>query len=1021
MSRPGVVQRFVNLHLPDVVSSIDKLGSLAIKMVNVSFETKAPDEFNAIKKEILQTLQVAKSKMTMIKDLIDQGEALWTLVATVIRQFVGLAQKSATMFDELTEEQQDETVTVITNTVNEIKVTFDELNTAFSQSAFARNDFFLPLICDPFSSFFLSIGLTIKDGARVADELLEAEPQTATTAGTPATAAPTASSTASPTASSTSTSGPNSAENSPRGDMKPPGASPRGSMRQSGLLSRVQSVNSSYIANIGKDNFMTRDPLEWAPADVIDFMKGWIGLDDNQLQGLVQNQISGAMLLNLAPGQLAALLPDPEALEQVADVLSDLKDDAPQPTSNISKAELKFMNADDVYGCVSQAADQVAQHIILFTTGFKKMEESLFEEIVVEVPVPEDDTSGATTMLQTQHRKIVEDEEARLARVADGRAIAEDASEKLTQSIFDMVILIQSYGSKVPDDKFLIQELLSRVNMFQITSLQFKSNIQALINATSDTSLRLQVQAAARSFAKTVTDMLDELQRVHLYQMEAAAKAITLEAQARALQERSKEFDEEANHHFKQYVPPGYPNNQPQGRVRLGSQRDDGDSSTDVRVRNRSSAQATDFKPQNIWMEREYHPRFIIFEGDGPDKNKDELSIRAGSLNQLVMRLTNSRKVDTHFMKTFLMTYHSFTTAEELFLKLLERYYVPRGLDMEENSRKSIQLRVINTIKKWLLERFRDFGPALLKQVTNFCLMLQSDGHTSLALQIATALEKMNGDVQKRNRVLLSAANGLYMRVKHIGKKNVSPVQFVERAKAHRIAEHLTLIDQTHYRSIQPAELLGKAWSKSDGKLRSPHITSMVERFNAVSYWTASCILWCDKVKDRTKMLKKFISILTELEKIKNFNAAMAVLAGLANSAVHRLKYSWEDVSDDYKAEHSRVKAKLSSELSYKVYREVLHSSPPPLIPYLGVYLTDITFIEDGNPDQNEGLINFRKREMVFKVIDEIMTYQQDRYEFSIDHPILSALQELPFNHDEDLYKMSLQREPRGAPRIAIV
>lgn len=73
----------------------------------------------------------------------------------------------------------------------------------------------------------------------------------------------------------------------------------------------------------------------------------------------------------------------------------------------------------------------------------------------------------------------------------------------------------------------------------------------------------------------------------------------------------------------------------------------------------------------------------------------------------------------------------------------------------------------------------------------------------------------------------------------------------------------------------QPVELLGKAWSKSDGKRRSPNITAMVERFNAVSFWTASCILWCDKLKDRVRMVRKFISILVELERIKNFNGCL--------------------------------------------------------------------------------------------------------------------------------------------------
>lgn len=46
--------------------------------------------------------------------------------------------------------------------------------------------------------------------------------------------------------------------------------------------------------------------------------------------------------------------------------------------------------------------------------------------------------------------------------------------------------------------------------------------------------------------------------------------------------------------------------------------------------------------------------------------------------------------------------------------------------------------------------------------------------------------------------------------------------------------------------------------------------------------------------------------------------------------------------------------------------RDALHRCDPPCIPYLGLYLTDLSFIEEGTPNfTEEGLLNFSKMRMV--------------------------------------------------------
>merc|ERR1711916_22582 len=115
----------------------------------------------------------------------------------------------------------------------------------------------------------------------------------------------------------------------------------------------------------------------------------------------------------------------------------------------------------------------------------------------------------------------------------------------------------------------------------------------------------------------------------------------------------------------------------------------------------------------------------------------------------------------------------------------------------------------------------------------------------------------------------------------------------------------------------------------------------------------------------------------------------------------------------------SKLEALMSPQKAFSVYRSALRASKPPSVPYLGVYLQDLTFIEDGNPEQIDGLVNFERLKLVNGVLTEVLLHQQQVYRIAVLDPISTLLVSLPSASEKTLYNLSLIREPRGETDVS--
>ncbi|XP_072938308.1 ras-specific guanine nucleotide-releasing factor 1-like [Epargyreus clarus] len=317
-------------------------------------------------------------------------------------------------------------------------------------------------------------------------------------------------------------------------------------------------------------------------------------------------------------------------------------------------------------------------------------------------------------------------------------------------------------------------------------------------------------------------------------------------------------------------------------------------------------------------------------------------------------------------------------------------------------------MRVLNVLRHWISkhssdfwsdERLRGLTMDFLKEIEGSPGLLPAE-HKAAA-QLLRLLER----APDRNVDLQALFSPPYVPTK----------ENVETLSALEIAEQMTYLDYQIFSAIHSEEFLGQAWTKSDKAERAPHILMMTAHFNHISNLVISEILRKYTLMGRVATIEKWAAVADIARCLHNFNGVLQVCAALSNASIYRLKKTWDKVSKTSKSTIEKMQTITSSECRFRILRDALHRCDPPCIPYLGMYLSDLSFIEEGTSNYTpDGLLNFSKMRMIAHVIREIRNFQQTPYK--IDHIpkvcdfLLDRSLVIP---EERQYTLSLELEPR--------
>ncbi|KAG5366650.1 Ras guanine nucleotide exchange factor Y [Yarrowia sp. B02] len=407
----------------------------------------------------------------------------------------------------------------------------------------------------------------------------------------------------------------------------------------------------------------------------------------------------------------------------------------------------------------------------------------------------------------------------------------------------------------------------------------------------------------------------------------------------------------------------------------------------------------------------------------------DQGQIQGGSIQALVKHITST--VDPFFVSVFFLSFRRFCTPIELAEFLVERSQKPD---------EDVVIRVFNTFKQWLesywkaedaeaLPLMRSFSETLAKEQNNSATVLKTlvgkaqdpnykppiqkwvavanTGRPAMSIYNAgsvpssnvsksqlTMISKFFDNVanaasdagNRRTASLTSNPNWAALRNVISPEATISIIGF----DAFDIARQLTLIDNELFCKINTEEFMDLNFASKKRKLgRAQNVGAMTLNTNKLSALVGDSILRHGlNAKQRKNILKQWIKIGDKCLELGNFNSLLTIVSALQSVSIMRLRKTWEMLSPRYQDLFASLKAIVLPEKNFIAYRSRIRQQDIPCVPYLGVYLTDLTFIEEGNADkrlyipQTDGhapsvsVINFDKHARTAKIIGEIQRFQ---------------------------------------------
>lgn len=242
---------------------------------------------------------------------------------------------------------------------------------------------------------------------------------------------------------------------------------------------------------------------------------------------------------------------------------------------------------------------------------------------------------------------------------------------------------------------------------------------------------------------------------------------------------------------------------------------------------------------------------------------------------------------------------------------------------------------------------------------------------------------------EMKSRATIMSNSETSRRSRHHNHSNGSKNSAILDLDSRYVAQQLTAIDLENFLGLKPYSLL--EGTKTDKKIQI-----MVKNFNLLSKHVVITIL---RSHSPNIVASHWIAIAMNLRKIKNFNSLKAIIAGLTNESVYRLKQTvWSKIDRATMTNFKQMASIVDDVNNQTVLRQTqlivegtakmsIEDESFGTIPYLGTFMTDLNMIDARYPtyvpspkDETSKLklINFEKCAKQFEILTQVQLLQKN-------------------------------------------